>query len=198
MDSRTESRVAACVECCLRSSDFSEKRLFRCELCGRWFCEKHLRPRTFLIRGFDVQDEELQEGIAFDDVAVEASPEQSSFILGTAPSWIMDRAREIKDEFSYGGRKERQWKRQGSHPDFEYTNKMLEELNIQGERRSRLTKRAHNRTKRYYSPERLQAINAGHSEKKPVTEKHFPTKDVAFLVVLLALAIVLWYVSDRY
>ena len=173
-------------------------------MCGRWFCEKHVRPRTFLVRGVDdVQDEQMLEGLGLNDVPVDRPPEQGSLLLGTSVGWVEDHAREVRD--SIKSRKERRvkWKRGDSHPDFQYTKKWLEELHIEEKKRNDLTKRALNRMKRYYSRERLEAVNLKHeklgdetnSTEKLATERHFPTKDVVFLVALLALAIVVWLLT---
>jgi hypothetical protein len=40
-----ESRIDICFECVVKDEDFSEKKVFRCELCNKWFCEKHLSPK---------------------------------------------------------------------------------------------------------------------------------------------------------
>jgi uncharacterized protein YkwD len=45
-----ESRIDTCVECCVRDRDFSQKKVYRCELCERWFCERHLEPRLAFIK----------------------------------------------------------------------------------------------------------------------------------------------------
>jgi hypothetical protein len=45
-----ESRIDTCVECVVRERDFSEKTVYRCELCDRWFCERHSEPRLAFIR----------------------------------------------------------------------------------------------------------------------------------------------------
>jgi len=151
----------------------------------------------------DVQDEQMPEGLGLNDVPVDRSPEQGSLLLGTSVGWVEDRAREIRDRIK--SRKERRvkWKRGDSHPDFQYTKKWLEELHIEEKKRNDLTRRALNRMKRYYSRERLEAVNLNHEElgykadstDKSVTERHFPTKDVVFLVALLALAIVVWLLT---
>jgi hypothetical protein len=38
------------VECCVRERDLSQKKDYRCELCDRWFCERHIEPRLAFIR----------------------------------------------------------------------------------------------------------------------------------------------------
>lgn len=38
------------MECCVRERDFSKKTVYRCELCERWFCEKHLKPKIAFIK----------------------------------------------------------------------------------------------------------------------------------------------------
>jgi hypothetical protein len=204
IEPETGSRIGSCVECSVRDRDFSEKKLYKCELCGRWFCEKHVRPRTFLIRGVDdVQDEQIPEGLGLDDVQAERTPEQGTLILGTSVGWIKERVSEIRDRIKFRKVKRKKWKREDSHPDFQYTEKWLEELDIQEKKRNELMKRALGRMNHYYSRERLEAVNLKHAElrgkaestEKLVTEKHFPTKDIVFLVALLVLAIVFWLLT---
>jgi hypothetical protein len=162
---KTGSQLGACVECCIRDRDFSEKKVYQCELCGRLFCEKHVRPRTFLLRGLDgIEDEQIPEGIGLADVPIEPSPEQSSLFLGTSVSWIKGSAQGIMDRFRSRKGKRKQWKGQDSHPDFQYTRKWLEQLNIEDVRRHELTRRALNRMKRYYSQEKLQAAKSEQRE----------------------------------
>jgi hypothetical protein len=192
------------VECSLRDRDFSEKNLYKCELCGRWFCEKHVGPRTFLIRGVDdVQDEQIPEGLGLNDVQAERTPEQGTLILGTSVGWIRERVSEIRDRIKSRKVKRKKWKRKDSHPDFQYTEKWLEELDIQEKKRNELMRRASGRMNRYYSREKLEAVKLKHAEfgdkaestEKLVTERHFPTKDIVFLVALLVLAIVVWLLT---
>ena len=38
------------MECCVRDRDFSQKKVYRCELCERWFCERHIEPRLAFIK----------------------------------------------------------------------------------------------------------------------------------------------------
>jgi hypothetical protein len=40
------------VECCVREGDFSQKTVYHCELCDRWFCERHIEPRLAFIKDF--------------------------------------------------------------------------------------------------------------------------------------------------
>lgn len=48
-----ESQIDTCVECCVRDRDFSQKKVLRCELCDRWFCERHIEPRLAFIRDLE-------------------------------------------------------------------------------------------------------------------------------------------------
>jgi hypothetical protein len=52
MEPERESRIDVCVECCVRDRDFSQKTVYRCELCDRWFCERHIEPRLAFIKDF--------------------------------------------------------------------------------------------------------------------------------------------------
>jgi hypothetical protein len=199
------SHIGTCVECSVRDRDFSEKKLFQCELCGRWFCEKHLRPRTFLVRGVDdVRDEQIPEGLGLNDVPVEKTPEQASFLLGSSIAWIEEATGKIKDRIKPGKEKQNKWKNRDSHPDFQYTQKWLEQLNIEQKKRNELTKRALARMKRYKLREKQEALHLKHTEprdkteptKKSTTQKHFPTKDIAFLLALLALILIIWWLTQ--
>src|SRR3990170_8834605 len=48
-----EYQTDVCPECKHRDGDSSEKRLFQCRYCERWFCESHLEPRLAVIRDFN-------------------------------------------------------------------------------------------------------------------------------------------------
>lgn len=190
------------MECSVRDRDFSEKPLYKCALCGRWFCEKHVRPRTFLIRGVDdVQDLEIPEGLGLNDVPVEKTPEQVTMIAGSAPAWIKEFAEKIKGGFKSGEKKQNKWKAGDSHPDFQFTKKWLEELDTEEKKRNMLIKRALARMNRYRLGEKAETFNlkkrnlADEAASTEVlkTERHFPTKEVGFLIALLALAIVFWF-----
>jgi len=50
MSEEEEYRIDSCVECCVRDNDFSEKKVYQCKLCERWFCEKHIEPRLAFIK----------------------------------------------------------------------------------------------------------------------------------------------------
>lgn len=50
--SEREFRLDICPECKVREEDSSEKKLYQCQYCERWFCERHLEPRLTVIRDF--------------------------------------------------------------------------------------------------------------------------------------------------
>jgi hypothetical protein len=50
MSEEEEYKIDSCVECCVRDNDFSEKKVYQCKLCERWFCEKHIEPRLAFIK----------------------------------------------------------------------------------------------------------------------------------------------------
>lgn len=56
IESERESRIDSCVECCVRDRDFSKKKVYRCDLCDRWFCEKHFEPRLAFIKDLDASE----------------------------------------------------------------------------------------------------------------------------------------------
>jgi hypothetical protein len=56
MEPQKESKIDVCVECCVRERDLSQKKVYRCELCDRWFCEKHIEPRLAFIRDLEAID----------------------------------------------------------------------------------------------------------------------------------------------
>lgn len=171
-----------------------------CELCGRWLCEKHIKPRTFLLRGLDgFQDGEIPEGIGLDDIQAERTPEQVTLLLGSLVNWIKIPFR-IMDKFGRHKTKQEKWKGGDIHPDFQYTRKLLEELDVEEKKRNELTKRALDRMNRYYSQEKSQSDNLKYAEARDKTEskekletEHFPIRFIASSMVLLILAIVLWY-----
>jgi hypothetical protein len=53
IETERESKFDSCVECCVRDRDFSQKKVYRCELCDRWFCENHLEPRLVFVKNLD-------------------------------------------------------------------------------------------------------------------------------------------------
>jgi len=196
--------TGTCAECSFRDRDSSEKKLYRCELCGNWFCEKHIRPRTFLVRGLDdVQDEQIPEGLGLNDVPHERTPEQVSFMFGSSAAWIEEAAGQIEDRIKPGKGKQNKWKNLDSHPDFQYTQKWLQQLDIGQKERNELTKRALTRMKRYKLREKQEALHLKHTEpvdkteptKVVATQKHFPTKDIGFLLTLLALILIIWWLT---
>ncbi len=52
-----ETRIDACDECCPKEGDFSKKTVYRCKLCDRWFCAKHIEPRLAYIKDWRVIDD---------------------------------------------------------------------------------------------------------------------------------------------
>lgn len=42
------------MECGVREGDFSQKKVYRCEMCDRWFCERHIEPRLAFIKDLKV------------------------------------------------------------------------------------------------------------------------------------------------
>jgi len=61
--SEREYVLDVCPECKKLESDSSEKRLFQCPSCERWFCEKHLEPKLAVIRDFNkiIKDKEWRD-----------------------------------------------------------------------------------------------------------------------------------------
>jgi len=56
LEPERESRIDTCVECVVRERDLSQKTVYRCELCDRWFCEKHIEPRLAFIKDLEAID----------------------------------------------------------------------------------------------------------------------------------------------
>lgn len=50
--SEREYKLDVCPECKVREEDSSEKKLYQCQYCERWFCKRHLEPRLAVIRDF--------------------------------------------------------------------------------------------------------------------------------------------------
>ncbi|HLE75224.1 MAG TPA: hypothetical protein VI864_04170 [Candidatus Bathyarchaeia archaeon] len=45
IESERESHLGVCHECNVKEGNSSQKRVYRCDLCNKWFCEKHLKPK---------------------------------------------------------------------------------------------------------------------------------------------------------
>lgn len=45
MESKRESEFGICYECNTKNADSSQKPVFHCDLCEKWFCEEHLEPK---------------------------------------------------------------------------------------------------------------------------------------------------------
>lgn len=57
-----------CPECKVREGVSSEKRLFQCPYCERWFCERHREPKLAVIRDFSkiIKDKEWRDMVEED------------------------------------------------------------------------------------------------------------------------------------
>jgi hypothetical protein len=66
--SEKESQVGTCVECSVKEGDSSEKKVRQCELCGRWFCEKHREPRLVYIKDFESIDDSRETRALFIEI----------------------------------------------------------------------------------------------------------------------------------
>ena len=45
MESERESHLGICYECSVKELDSSEKQVTHCDLCDKWFCERHRKPK---------------------------------------------------------------------------------------------------------------------------------------------------------
>jgi hypothetical protein len=45
MEPETKAEMGICYECSTKNGDSSKKQVYRCDLCEKWFCEKHLKPK---------------------------------------------------------------------------------------------------------------------------------------------------------
>jgi hypothetical protein len=45
MDPEKEPKIDSCYECCAKEGNTSKKQVYYCELCDKWFCERHLEPK---------------------------------------------------------------------------------------------------------------------------------------------------------
>jgi len=45
MEPEREPKIGSCYECSIKEKDSSKKQVYYCELCGKWFCERHLEPK---------------------------------------------------------------------------------------------------------------------------------------------------------
>ena len=65
MQTERESQFGICYECSVKEQDSSEKQVTHCDLCDKWFCERHRKPKfPFFVDWetiFDVQgDREIK------------------------------------------------------------------------------------------------------------------------------------------
>jgi hypothetical protein len=40
-----DSMIGFCYECQTKDGDSAKKTVYRCDVCGKWFCELHLKPK---------------------------------------------------------------------------------------------------------------------------------------------------------
>jgi len=45
MKPEKEPKMGSCYECCVKEEDSSQKQVYYCDLCGKWFCERHREPK---------------------------------------------------------------------------------------------------------------------------------------------------------
>lgn len=45
VESKRESQLGICYECSTKDGDSSQKPVYRCDLCRKWFCKEHLKPK---------------------------------------------------------------------------------------------------------------------------------------------------------
>jgi hypothetical protein len=45
MEPEKDFQMGACDECTTKNMDSSQKRGGHCEICNKWFCEAHLKPK---------------------------------------------------------------------------------------------------------------------------------------------------------
>jgi hypothetical protein len=45
LESDRESQLGICYECNTKNADSSQKPVFHCDLCEKWFCKEHLEPK---------------------------------------------------------------------------------------------------------------------------------------------------------
>jgi hypothetical protein len=107
--------------------------VFKCSLCERWFCDKHIEPRLAFIIDFNA----------------------------------MARFPELRVMFD-GERN-----RENGHPDFEYSRKRLEELDIEEKKRNELIKQALDRMNHYYAeiPEKPIDLEADRKKRVEILQK---------------------------
>jgi len=62
--SEREYRLDVCPECKVREEDGSEKKLYQCQYCERWFCERHLGLKVVHIPDYN----EIIKDVAWRDI----------------------------------------------------------------------------------------------------------------------------------
>jgi len=60
-----DTSIGVCPECKVRYGDCTEKPLYKCPHCGKYFCERHLPPKLVATRGYidSIDDPVLKEKI---------------------------------------------------------------------------------------------------------------------------------------
>lgn len=75
--SEREYRLDVCPECKVREQDSSEKKLYQCQYCERWFCERHLEPRlaSMINLNTSLKDKEWQNVVEKDKRREDGHPD---------------------------------------------------------------------------------------------------------------------------
>ena len=45
METSDETETGICHECSVKDGDYSQKKVYHCEMCDNWFCEEHRSPK---------------------------------------------------------------------------------------------------------------------------------------------------------
>jgi len=45
METSEETETGICHECSVKDGDYSQKKVYHCEICDNWFCNKHRSPK---------------------------------------------------------------------------------------------------------------------------------------------------------
>jgi hypothetical protein len=144
--SEKEYRLDVCPECRKLEGDSSEKRLFKCPSCERWFCERHLEPKLAVIRDLNkiIRDKQWRDVV------------------------------------------EKEWKREGGHPDYAYTVERFEKLQTEKEIKTEKMADALDILKAYKKPIKFKSKQRKKESNIALEESHTsPSTDIAIIAIFV-------------
>lgn len=59
METSDETETGICHECSVKDGDYSQKKVYHCELCNNWFCEEHQIPKVVRVPIYNIARAQL-------------------------------------------------------------------------------------------------------------------------------------------